>query len=38
VTFSSHDIVAEPGECDGLPFSAEIAIGPYNVLVYSQDR
>lgn len=35
--FASHDAEAEPGEHDGLPCSAEIAIGPYTALVFSQD-
>jgi 1,4-alpha-glucan branching enzyme len=35
--FSSHDATAEAGECDGLPFTAEIAIGPYSALIYTQD-
>ena len=35
--FSSQDVTAGPVECDGMPFSAEIAIGPYSALVYSQD-
>jgi 1,4-alpha-glucan branching enzyme len=32
----SSDIIAEPGETDGLPFYAALSIGPYSVLVYSQ--
>jgi 1,4-alpha-glucan branching enzyme len=36
--FSSHEIVAEAGDCDGLAWSAEIAIGPYSALIFSQDR
>jgi len=35
--FPSHDVEAVPGEHDGLRFSAEIAIGPYTALVFSQD-
>ena len=39
--FQSHpssDIVAEAGETDTLPFYAPISIGPYSVLIFSQDR
>jgi len=32
----SSDIVAEPGEFDGLPFHATLSIGPYSVLIFSQ--
>jgi 1,4-alpha-glucan branching enzyme len=32
----STDVVAEPGENDGLPCYAAISIGPYSVLVFSQ--
>lgn len=32
----STDIVAEPGEKDGLPCHARLAIGPYSVLIFSQ--
>jgi len=32
----SSDVDAEPGDCDGLPFHAELAIGPYSVLIFSQ--
>lgn len=35
--FESHDVEAAPEEHDGMPFSAEIAIGPYSALIYSQD-
>jgi len=34
--YPSGDVVAEPGEYDGFPFKAAIAIGPYSVLIYSQ--
>jgi 1,4-alpha-glucan branching enzyme len=34
--FPSGDVAAEPGEYDGFPFKATIAIGPYSVLIYSQ--
>jgi 1,4-alpha-glucan branching enzyme len=36
--FESGDVEAEPVECDGLPFSAEVAVGAYSALVFSQDR
>jgi 1,4-alpha-glucan branching enzyme len=32
----SSDIDAEPGDYDGLPFHAELSIGPYSVLIFSQ--
>jgi 1,4-alpha-glucan branching enzyme len=32
----STDIVAEPGEYDGVPYHAPVSIGPYSVLIYSQ--
>ncbi len=32
----SADVVAEPGESDGLPFHAALSIGPYSVLIFSQ--
>lgn len=32
----STDIVAEPGETDGLPFYAAVSMGPYSVLIFSQ--
>jgi 1,4-alpha-glucan branching enzyme len=37
--FQSHpstNVVAEPGEYDGLPFHAMLSIGPYSVLIFSQ--
>jgi len=37
--FQSHpstDIIAGPGGYDGLPFNAELSIGPYSVLIFSQ--
>jgi 1,4-alpha-glucan branching enzyme len=34
----SGDVEAVERECDGLAFSAEIVIGGYSALVYSQDR
>jgi 1,4-alpha-glucan branching enzyme len=33
----SGDIEAEERECDGHPWSAEVAVGPYSALVFSQD-
>jgi 1,4-alpha-glucan branching enzyme len=32
----SGNLVAEPGEYDGLPFHAALSLGPYSVLIYSQ--
>ncbi|MRR54093.1 MAG: 1,4-alpha-glucan branching protein [Deltaproteobacteria bacterium] len=32
----SSAVDAEPGDCDGLPFHAGLAIGPYSVLIFSQ--
>lgn len=37
--FEGHpgsNVVAEPGECDGLPFHAALSIGPYSALIFSQ--
>jgi 1,4-alpha-glucan branching enzyme len=34
--YPSGDVVAEPGEYDGLPFQATLGIGPYSVLIFSQ--
>ena len=37
--FKNHpsiDVLAEPGEHDGLPFHAALSIGPYSVLMFSQ--
>jgi len=31
----SCDVIAKPGECDGLPNSAAVNIGPYSVLVFA---
>ncbi|CAN5628021.1 alpha-amylase family glycosyl hydrolase [soil metagenome] len=36
--FDSHDVEAVEQACDGMPFSAEIAIGPYSALIFSQER
>lgn len=33
----SFDVDAREGECDGMAWSAKIAVGPYAALVYSQD-
>ena len=30
------DVVAEPGQYDGLPFHATLSIGPYTALVFPQ--
>ena len=35
--FESHDVEAEAVESDGLPYSAEVAVGPYSALIFSQD-
>ena len=32
----STEVVAEPGEYDGIPFHAALSIGPYSVLIFSQ--
>lgn len=32
----SGELVAAPGECDGLPFHGALYIGPYSVLIFSQ--
>jgi 1,4-alpha-glucan branching enzyme len=34
----SADVVAQPGEFDGLPANAAVNIGPYSALVYSQPQ
>lgn len=31
----STDVVAEAGDCDGLPCHGAISIGPYSVLIFS---
>ncbi len=36
--FESRDVEAVEGECDGLGWSAEIDIGSYSALVFSQDE
>jgi 1,4-alpha-glucan branching enzyme len=36
--FDSHDAGAEAGECDGMRFSAEVAVGGYSALIFSQER
>ena len=33
----SNDVVAEARESDGLQWSAEVAVGPYGALIFSQD-
>jgi 1,4-alpha-glucan branching enzyme len=38
--FSNHpsaDVIAESGAYDGLPWHAAVSIGPYSVLIYSQE-
>ncbi len=35
--FASHDVEAVEHECDGMAWSAEIAVGSYAALVYSQE-
>ena len=38
-SFGGHpgaDVVAEPGQQDGLPFHAALSIGPYSALIFSQ--
>lgn len=35
---ASRDVEALEGERDGLPVQAPVTIGPYSVLIYSQDR
>jgi 1,4-alpha-glucan branching enzyme len=32
----STDIIAEQGECDGLPYHAGVSLGSYSVLIFSQ--
>jgi 1,4-alpha-glucan branching enzyme len=32
----STDIIAESGDCDGLPWHGAVSIGPYSVLIFSQ--
>ncbi|MBA4189593.1 MAG: 1,4-alpha-glucan branching protein [Planctomycetaceae bacterium] len=34
--YPSGDVIAEPGDFDGLPAHATLNVGPYSVLVYSQ--
>ncbi len=34
----SQDVVAEPGDYDGLPAKAAVNLGPYSVLVYGRPR
>jgi 1,4-alpha-glucan branching enzyme len=35
--FASHDVTAKAGDYDGLPASGEVAIGPYTLLIFSQE-
>jgi len=34
--YPSADVVAEPGQYDGLPFHTTLSIGPYSALIFSQ--
>ncbi|MFZ1493867.1 MAG: alpha amylase C-terminal domain-containing protein, partial [Candidatus Competibacter denitrificans] len=34
---SEGDVVAGPDDYDNLPASAEVSIGPYSVLIFSQE-
>jgi len=36
--YPSADVLAKPGEWDGLPAHAAVNIGPYSVLVFSQSK
>ncbi|MDB5310863.1 MAG: glgB 1 [Gemmataceae bacterium] len=36
--YPSGDVVAEPGDYDGLPAKATLGIGPYSVLIFSQPK
>lgn len=33
----SHDTMAESGEWDGMPCRGDVGIGPYSVVILSQD-
>jgi 1,4-alpha-glucan branching enzyme len=33
----SFDVMTRPGTVDGLNFNGDVAIGPYSVLILSQD-
>jgi 1,4-alpha-glucan branching enzyme len=38
--FANHpstDVSANPGDCDGLPWGGSVSIGPYSVLIFSQE-
>jgi hypothetical protein len=35
--FASHEIEAVEQECDGMAWSAEVALGAYSALIFSQD-
>lgn len=35
---ASGDVEAVAAECDGLPWSAEVALAPWSALIFSQDR
>jgi len=34
---ASFDAAAQPGECDGLPSHGALSLGPYSVLIFSQE-
>jgi len=36
--YPSGDVVAQPGDYDGLPAKAVVGIGPYSVLIFSQPK
>ncbi|MBX9583298.1 MAG: alpha amylase C-terminal domain-containing protein [Gemmataceae bacterium] len=36
--YPSSDVVAEPGDYDGLPAKATLGIGPYSVLIFAQPK
>ena len=36
--FQSGDVIGEPGEYDGCPCHAQVAIGPYSLLIFSQEK
>lgn len=39
--FANHpspDVEAQEGDCDGLPWHGQVSIGPYTVVIFSQDE
>ena len=34
---ASQDVQTEEVECDGMPWSAEVSVGPYSAVIFSQD-